>query len=126
MKMKPFFTFWQIGTSETTVREGSESNSKWKKIYMQISVLSFTGGYDPKMGHIYLGHLRRELHLLRVAHLQRRQQFDKMILTPHHKSFFLHVELTTNCLEMTLGSSSNYVNYLKTPPLMTTEISRVY
>lgn len=50
MKMKPFFTFWQIGTSGTTVREGSESNSKWKKIYMQISVLSFTLGYDPKLG----------------------------------------------------------------------------
>ena len=29
---------------------GSESDSNWKKIYMQISVLSFTLGYDPKLG----------------------------------------------------------------------------
>ena len=45
-----FCKFAAIERMEQQDKVGSESDSNWKKIYMQISVLSFTLGYDPKLG----------------------------------------------------------------------------
>ena len=45
-----FCEFAPIERMEQQDKVGSESDSNWKKIYMQISVLSFTLGYDPKLG----------------------------------------------------------------------------
>ena len=52
MKILKFFfcEFAPIERMEQQDKIGSESDSNWKKIYMQISVLSFTWGYDPKLG----------------------------------------------------------------------------